>query len=128
MLDGRPGRGARAAVVPGDHHVIGLALGYACGNRAHADLRHQLDADAGMRCDVFQVVNELRQIFNRINIVVRRRRNQAHAGHRVAQAPDVFRHLAAGQLAALTRFGPLGHLDLDLVGAAQVFGGYAKTA
>jgi deoxycytidylate deaminase len=38
-------RRAGAAVVPGDHHVIGLGLGDARRHRADADLGHQLDRD-----------------------------------------------------------------------------------
>jgi hypothetical protein len=45
MLDRRQGRRASATVVTRDHHMIGLALGHASGNRAHAHLGHQLDAD-----------------------------------------------------------------------------------
>jgi hypothetical protein len=55
-------------------------------------------------------------------------RNQAHAGHRVAQLADVVGHLAARQLASFAGLGALGHLDLDLVSAGQVLGGYAETA
>src|SRR5690606_41588116 len=50
--------------------------------------------------DVFQVVNKLRQVFDGIDIVVRRWRDQAHARHRIAQLGDVVRYLVAGQLAA----------------------------
>ena len=116
VLDRRPGRGAGAAVVAGDHHVVALALGHAGGHGADADLGHQLDADRGMRRDVLQVVDQLGQVLDRIDVVVRRRRDQADAGHRVAQLADVLGHLAAGQLAALAGLGALGHLDLDLVG------------
>ena len=72
-------------------------------------------------------MDELRQVFNRIDIVVRRRRNQADAGHRVPQLADVFRHLAAGQLAAFAGLRALRHLDLDLVGTGQVFSSNAET-
>src|SRR6188508_2717164 len=47
-LDRRPGRGARAAVMAGDHHVVGLALGDARGDGAHAHFGHQLDADGSV--------------------------------------------------------------------------------
>ncbi len=120
MFDGRPRRSAGAAVVAGNHHVVGFALGHASSNGADADFRHQLDADAGVWRDVFQVVDQLRQVFNRINIVVRRRRDQADTGHAVAQFADVVADLATGQLAAFAGLGALGHLDLDLVGAAQI--------
>ena len=116
VLDGRPGRSARAAIVPCDHHVVALALGHACGDGAHAHFGHQLDADACVRCHVLQVVDQLGQIFDGIDVVVRRGRDQAHTGHAVAQLADVGRDLAAGQLTAFTGLGALGHLDLDLVG------------
>ena len=128
VLDRRPGRGTGSAVVAGDDHVVGLALGHASGNGAHANLGHQLDADAGLGRDVLQVVNQLRQVFDGINIVMRRRADQAHARHAVAQFADVVGHLAARQLTALAWLGALGHLDLDLVSAAEVFGGDAKAA
>ena len=128
MLDRRPGRGARAAVMAGDHDVVALALGDAGRDRAHADFAHQLDADAGMRRDVLQVVDQLRQILDRIDVVVRRRRDQAHARHRVAQLADVVGDLAARQLAALAGLGALRHLDLELVGRRQVLGRDAEAA
>ena len=76
VLDRRPRRSAGAAVVAGDRHVIGLGLGHAGGNRADADLGHQLDADRRPRIGVLQIVDQLRQVFDRINVVMRRRRNQ----------------------------------------------------
>ena len=109
-------RGAGAAVVAGDDDVVGLRLGDAGGDRADADLGDQLDADARLLVRVLQVVDQLRQVLDRIDVVVRRRRDQADARHRVAQPADVLADLAAGQLAALARLGALRHLDLQLVG------------
>ena len=84
MFDGRPWRCACATIVPRNYHMVSLALGHTCGNCAHTHFGHQFHTDVSMRCHVFQVVNQLRQVFNRINIVVRWWRNQAHTGHRVA--------------------------------------------
>ncbi len=128
MLDGGQRRGARAAVMPGDDHMISLGLGHPGGHRAHAAFSHQLDADGRAGIGVFQIVDELGQVFDGIDVVVRRRRDKAHARHRVAQHADVLGHLAAGQLPALAGLGTLRHLDLDLVGAGQVFGGDAEAA
>ena len=64
VLDRRPGRGARTAIVAGDHHMVGFGLGHAGGDGAHAHLGDQLDADAGRGCDVLEVMNELRQILD----------------------------------------------------------------
>ncbi len=128
VLDGRNGRRPCAAVMSGNHDVIGLGLGHAGRHRAHANLGHQLGRDGRRRIDVFQIVNQLRQIFNRINIMMRRRRNQTHARHRITQLGNVFGYFVTRQLAALAGLGALRHLDLNLVCAGQIFGADAKTA
>jgi hypothetical protein len=71
--------------------------------------------------------DQLRQVLDRVNIVMRRRRNQADAGSGMPDAGDPFVDLVSRQLAAFTRLGALCHLDLDIIGADQVFGGNAKT-
>jgi hypothetical protein len=43
-------------------------------------------------------------------------------------APMRLVDLVAGQLAAFAGLGALRHLDLDVVGIDQVFGGHAKAA
>ncbi|OIQ78884.1 hypothetical protein GALL_394080 [mine drainage metagenome] len=73
-------------------------------------------------------MDQLRQVLDRVDIVVRRRRDQTDSGHRIAQHADVLGHLAAGQLTAFAGLGALRHLDLDLVGAGQVLGGHAETS
>ena len=88
----------------------------------------QLDADARARVDLLQVVDQLRQIFDRIDIVMRRRRDQHHAGRRVAQPRDHLGHLEAGQLPAFAGLCTLGDLDFDFLACAEIFGGYAKAA
>ena len=78
------GRGAGAAFETRDRDMVGARLGDAGGDRADADLRDQLDADARRRVHVLQVVDQLGQILDRIDVVVRRRRDQADARRRVA--------------------------------------------
>lgn len=53
--------------------------------------------------------------------MVRRRRNQGDARHRVTQACNQGIHLAAWQLTALAGLGTLSHLDLHHIGTAQIF-------
>ena len=60
--------------------------------------------------------------------MMRRGRNQSHAGNGVTHLGDVLRHLVPGQLTAFTGLGPLRHLDLNLVGADQVLLRHAETA
>ena len=128
VLDGAERRSAGAAIVAGDEHDVGMRLGDAGGNRAYADFRDQLDRDARLRIDVLEVVDQLRQIFDGVDVVVRRRRNQADAGNRVARSGDHLIHLVAGQLATLAGLGALRHLDLEFVGVDQIVGGDAEAA
>ena len=126
VLDGGERRSARAAVVSADQNHVGVGLGHARGHRSHARFGHQLDRNARLGIDVLQVVDQLRQIFDRIDIVVRRRRNQSHAGNRVPHPRDDFVHLVAGKLAALAGLRALRDLDLQIVGVDQVVGGDAE--
>ena len=75
----------------------------------------ELDADHEARVAVLAVVNQLREVLDGVDVVVRRRemtrRRGGHAGHR-----DVALDLGPGQLTALAGLGALRHLDLNLVG------------
>ena len=128
MLDRGERRGARAALEAGDGDMIGARLGDAGRDRADADLAHQLDADIGRRVDVLQVVDQLRQVLDRIDVVMRGRGDQPHARRRMAHLGDDGVDLVAGELAALAGLGPLRHLDLHHVGVHQIFGGHAEAA
>ena len=76
--------------------------------------------------DLPQVEDQLREVLDRVDVVVRRRRDQRDAGLRVAQARDLLRDLVAGELAALARLRALRDLDLELVGERGVLGGDAE--
>ena len=120
VLDGTQRGRAGAATVSADEDDIGVSFGNARGNRAYADFRHQLHRDARLRIYVLQVVDQLRQIFDRIDIVMRRRRNQSNARDRVPQARDDIVNFMARKLATLAGFGALRHFDLQFVGVHQV--------
>ena len=126
--DGVPGGRAGAAVVAGDEHHLGACLGDAGGNGADACLGYQLHADAGVAVGVLHVVDELGQILDGVDVMVRRRRDQADAGGGVPGLGDPRIYLLAGQMAALAGLGALGHFNLNLLGAAQVLAGDAKAA
>ena len=57
-----------------------------------------------------------------------RGRDKCYARHRAAHTCDYLINLEAGQLTTLTRFGPLCHLDLNLIGVDKVFGIHAESA
>ena len=54
VLDRSQRAGPGAAVVARDQDDVGFPLGDAGGDRPHADLGHQLDADAGARFEFFR--------------------------------------------------------------------------
>ena len=97
-----------------------MALGHSGGNGADANLGNELDRDVGVAVGVLQVEDQLRKVLDRVNVVVRRRGDQAHARSRVAQPCDCLVDLVAWELAALARLCALGNLDLQLIGVRQV--------
>ena len=115
-------RGSGAAVMPANQHYIAVALGNAGGDGANAHFRHQFDMDPGRRIDVFQVVNQLGQILDGIDVVMRRRGNQLDAGGSMPHPADNFIHLVTRQLPALPGLGSLRHFDLQVRGVDQVVG------
>src|SRR5690606_36919397 len=80
VLDGGQGRSTRTTVVAGNHNVIGLGFGNTGSHSAYTHFGHQLHRDIRLGVHVFQVVNQLGQIFDGVNVVVGRGRNQAHTG------------------------------------------------
>ncbi len=127
-LDRRDRRGAGAAVVARDHDVVGVRLGDARRDGADADLGDELDADARARVRAAKVEDQLLEVLDRVDVVVRRRRDQPDARRRVADRGDVGVDLVAGELAALAGLRALRHLDLELVGVDEVVGGDAEAA
>ena len=73
VLDRGFGRRPRATIVTGDRDVIRLRFRNPRRDRSDADLRHQLDADRRLRIGVLQIVNQLREILDGIDVVMRRR-------------------------------------------------------
>ena len=113
-------RRAGAAVVAGDQDDVGVRLGDAGRDRADADLGDQLDVDPRLRVGVLEVVDQLREVLDRVDVVVRRRGDQADARRGVPGLRHPRVDLVAGQLTALAGLGALGHLDLDVVGVGEV--------
>ncbi len=127
VLDRGQRRRAGAAVMPRDQHDVGVRLRHAGGDRADAGERDQLHVDARLRVRVLQVVDELRQILDRVDVVVRRRRDQSDARRGVAHLRDPRIDLAAGELTAFAGLGALRHLDLQIGAIHQVAAGDAES-
>jgi hypothetical protein len=103
-------------VAAADEHRVRPRLGDPGGYDADAGTGDELDVDLGVGIGALEVEDELRQVLDRVDVVMGRGRDQAHAGCRKAHHGDALVHLGPGQLAALAGLGALGHLDLDLPG------------
>ncbi len=118
--------GTRAAIVAADQDLVGSTLGHTGGDGADACLADQLDRHARAGIGVLKIEDKLRQVLDGVDVVVRRRRDQADAGRGLTDLGDPGIDLLAGQVAALAGLGALGHLDLDLKGAAKIAARHAK--
>ena len=120
-------RRSRAAFCARNDYSVGLGLRHACGYRTYSAFRHKFYADLGARVHIFEVENELRQVLDRVNIVVRRRGNERYARHRMPRFGYNFVHFKARKLASFARFGSLCHFYLYFVGRYQVLRRDAET-
>ena len=96
VLDARERRSTRTTAISGNEDVVGKAFGHTGSDCAHANFGDELDAHACGAVGVFQIVDQLFEIFDRINIVVRWRTDQTNTRSRVTNAGNVFIDLAAG--------------------------------
>ena len=112
----------------GDQNQVRVRFCHARGDRADAHFRHQLHGNARLRIDVLQIIDQLRQIFDRVDVMVRGRRDQSHAGRGMAHAGNGLIDLVTGQLSAFAGLRTLRDFDLQLVGVDQVFGGDAEAS
>ncbi len=115
-----------AAFEAADEDIVRVRLGNARRDGAHAAFGHELYADAGLRVGVFQVKDELCQVLDGIDVVVRRRRYKGNPRRRVPGLRDDLVDLVARELPAFARFRALGDLDLQFVGVGQVIAGDAE--
>ncbi len=95
-------------------------------DRPDAARRDELHADPRRGVDRPQVRDQLGEVLDRVDVVVRRRADVRHRGLAAPEHRDVGGRLLRRQLAALAGLAALGDLDLELVGAREVLGGDAE--
>ena len=83
---------------------------------------------ASVGVHVLQVVYQLRQVFNRVDVMMRRRRYQLYARRGPPDRCDVLRYLPPGYLTAFSRLRTLRHLDLKIAGVDHVLRRHAEPA
>ena len=121
-LDGKSGaaervlaRRAGAAVVSRERHDVGARL--RDPDRDDADVRHDRDlhGHAGTRVHGLQLVDHLREVLDRVDVVVVRRRDEIDSRDGVARERDLLRDFPGRQVAALPGLRALADLDLEVV-------------
>jgi hypothetical protein len=95
VLDTSPSGGTGTTIVTRDEDVVGLGLGDTRGNDTHTDFGDELDRDSSARVGSLRVVDKLLQVFDRIDIVVRRGGDEADTGGRMTRLADLLRNLVA---------------------------------
>ena len=70
MFDARPGGSSGPPGISGDQDPIGVGLGHSSRNGADPDLRDELDADLGGGVGILQIIDELRKIFDRVDVMM----------------------------------------------------------
>ena len=73
MLDRRERARSCPSVGAGDVDHVGECLGHAGCDYADSGRGDELDRDGGMRIRLLEVEDELGQVFDRVDVVVRRR-------------------------------------------------------
>ncbi len=128
MLEAGERRRTRTPVVARDEDHVGVRLADAGSDRADSYLRDQLDVDPRLVVGVLQVVDQLGEVLDGVDVVVRRRRDEADARRGEAGLRDPRVDLVPRQLTALPGLRSLGHLDLQVVGVDEVLAGHAEAA
>mmetsp|Transcript_39606 Transcript_39606/g.71275 ORF Transcript_39606/g.71275 Transcript_39606/m.71275 type:complete len:230 (+) Transcript_39606:2887-3576(+) len=127
-LDACPLGGTCPSVTSTDEDVIGFAFSNSCCNHANSCFTHKLHTHICLRVGILQVMDELCQILDGIDVVVRRRGNKADSWRAVATLRNMLPDLLAGELTSFTWLCPLCHLDLDLFGVCEVLDSDPKAA
>src|SRR6266481_1275231 len=115
IFDGGEWRRTSSAVVAADGDDVGASFCNAGCDDANARAGNQFYADARTRIDGAQIVNELSEVFDAVNIVVRRRRNQWSARRGMTNTRDVGSHFFRGKLAAFAGLGGLRHFNFEFL-------------
>ena len=78
--------------------------------------------------NLFEIINQLCQVLDRVNIMVRRRANQRHAFGRMTKTRDKVGHLHPRQLPSLARLCPLSNLNFKLFTMIEILSRHTKAA
>ena len=105
-----------------------MSFANASSNSANAHFSNKFDVDTCILICILQVMDELREIFNGVNIVMRRWRNKSYARGRMSNFCNPWVDLVTRKLTAFARLCALRHFDLYIIGINEVFTCDSETA
>jgi hypothetical protein len=112
VFNTRPARSASPSIVSGDENMICLCFRNTACDNAHANFGNQLHRHAAAWIGTFQVVDELFEILNGVDVVVRWWGDEANASSGVTRAGNRGRYFVAGEFTTFAWFRALRHFDL----------------
>ena len=124
------GKRARARPTVGAAHVNDVCVRFRDARRDDPDagLRDELHGDVRVWAHLAEIEDELGEILDRVDVVVRRWRDEGDARLRSPETRDLLAHLVCRDLASLARFRALRDLDLELVREHGVLGRHAEAS
>ena len=112
---------ARTAVVSWDEDYLCACLCNAACDSSYTCFGYELNGDPCLAVSILKVVDELCEVLDRIDIVMRRRWDKSNTGCWISSFSDPGIDFLSGKVSAFTGLGTLGHFDLDLFCTVQVF-------
>src|ERR1700731_2807838 len=104
----RKRRGPGPAIRAADQDDVRMGLGNAGRDGPDSGLGNQLHADTRVRIRVLEIEDQLGQVFDRIDVMVRRRRDKSDAWSRIPDTSYPGVDLVAGKLTAFAGLSALG--------------------
>ena len=123
MLHRANWRGSGTTFVPRNLDHIGVGLGDTTRNCTDAYLGDELHGNLGLWVDLVEIEDELTEVLDGVDIVVRRWGDKGHSWLAVSHSGDVLADFGSWQLTTLAGLGSLGDLDFDLPGIVEVLSG-----
>ena len=128
MLHRADWRGSGTTFVAGNLDDVSVGLGDTARNGTDAYLGDELDGDLGLWVHLVEVEDQLTQILDGVDIVMRRWGDQGHTWLTVSHSGDVLTDFGSRQLSTLAGLGSLGDLDFDLPGIVEVLSGDTESS
>ena len=128
IMDGTSWCCPGSSVISGNQYQACSRFGYTGCNCTDTGFWYQFYCNSRIFVRIFTIVNELRKILDRIDIMMRRWWDQADPRCRMTCLCNPRIYFSTRQMSALSRFCPLRHLDLYFLCTYQVSGCNAKSS